>query len=201
MSSMIASASQPCIGIFLIVLLSLWLGANKIPPTQIPTIYTTKNKMTAQHKIYDAIIVGGGPAGLSAALGLSRICRPSILFDSGEYRNQGSIAMHTYLSRDGIHPEEFRATARREIEGKYSNYASVVKSTIVSVKNTEILPGYKGFEAVDESNKTYFGRKLVLATGSEDMLPTDIEGYKENWASHMYVSHLRLFTLRAYRLL
>ncbi|KAH7361337.1 hypothetical protein BKA66DRAFT_425682 [Pyrenochaeta sp. MPI-SDFR-AT-0127] len=142
--------------------------------------------MSTPHKIYDAIIVGGGPAGLSTALGLSRICRPTILFDSGEYRNQGSTAMHTYLTRDGIHPGEFRATARREIETKYSSYATFVNAKIVSVKNTDILPGYKGFEAVDSANRTYLGRKLVLATGSEDIFPTDIEGYKENWPSHIH---------------
>lgn len=141
--------------------------------------------MNAPQKIYDALIIGGGPAGLSTALGLSRICRPSILFDSGEYRNQGSTAMHTYLTRDGINPGEFRATARREIQDKYSAYATFADTKIVSVKNTEILPGYKGFEAVDSANKTYFGRKLVLATGSEDILPTEIDGYEENWATHM----------------
>jgi len=144
--------------------------------------------MAAPQKVYDAIIIGGGPAGLSAALGLSRICRSSILFDSGEYRNQGSTAMHTYLTRDGIDPGEFRLTGRREIERKYSAYATFVNNKIVSVKNTDILPDYKGFEAVDSTNTTYRGRKLVLATGTEDVLPSDIEGYKENWPSHMWVS-------------
>jgi thioredoxin reductase len=141
--------------------------------------------MAAPRKIYDAIIVGGGPAGLSTALGLSRLCRPSILFDSGEYRNQGATALHTYLTRDGINPGEFRATARREIEQKYSAYATFVNSKIVSVKKMDIQAGYQGFEAVDSANKMYFGRKLVLATGSEDILPTDIDGFKENWPSHM----------------
>jgi hypothetical protein len=149
------------------------------------TTDTRSDIMSTPQKIYDAIIVGGGPAGLSTALGLSRICRPTILFDSGEYRNQGSTAMHTYLTRDGIHPAEFRATARQEIQSKYSAYSTFAESKIVSIKNTEILPGYKGFEAIDSANKTYLGRKLVLATGSEDILPTDIEGYKENWATHM----------------
>nr|QSQ85910.1 reductase [Preussia typharum] len=142
--------------------------------------------MASPNKVYDAIIVGGGPAGLSAALGLSRICRPSILFDSGEYRNQGSTAMHTYLTRDGIHPGEFRANGRREIESKYSAYASFVNSKIVSVERREIMPGYTGFQAVDSANKTYLGKKLVLATGSEDILPTDIEGFKENWPEHIH---------------
>jgi thioredoxin reductase len=148
--------------------------------------------MSAPQKIYDAMIVGGGPAGLSTALGLSRICRPTILFDSSEYRNQGSTAMHTYLTRDGINPGEFRAIARLEIQSKYSAYSTFVESKIVSIKNTEILPGYKGFEAIDSSDNIYLSRKIVLATGSEDILPMDIEGYKENWATHMYFSRLEL---------
>lgn len=134
--------------------------------------------------IYDALIIGGGPGGLSAALALARVCRTSIVFDSGEFRNQGAQAMHTFLSRDGVNPEEFRATARKQM-AKYSDQVSLVKSKIVQVEHTEILPGYKGFQAVDSSNQTFVGRKLVLATGTEDILPTDIEGYQENWPSHM----------------
>ncbi|KAL2135471.1 hypothetical protein VTI74DRAFT_8330 [Chaetomium olivicolor] len=146
----------------------------------------TGTAVAAGPKIYDALIVGGGPAGLSAALALARVCRTSIVFDSGEYRNQGSQAMHTFLSRDGIHPEQFRNTARQQIHEKYSGQVSFMKSKVVRISNTEILPGYKGFEAVDSANHTFQGRKLVLATGTEDLLPTDVEGYRDNWPEHIY---------------
>jgi thioredoxin reductase len=122
---------------------------------------------------------------VSAALALARVCRTSILFDSGEYRNQGAKEMHTFLSRDSINPEKFRNTARRQIQDKYSAQLSFMQTKIVGITNTEILPGYKGFEAVDSTNQTFQGRKLVLATGTEDLLPTDVEGYKENWPEHM----------------
>jgi thioredoxin reductase len=145
----------------------------------------TPAAVAAGPKIYDALIVGGGPAGLSVALALARVCRTSILFDSGEYRNQGALEMHTFLSRDGINPEEFRATARRQIQDKYSAQVSFKNTKIVRITNAEILPGYKGFEAVDSTNQTFQGRKLVLATGTEDLLPTDVEGYRENWPEHM----------------
>lgn len=135
--------------------------------------------------IYDALVIGSGPAGLSTALTLARVCRSSIVFDSGEYRNRGAKEMHTYLSRDGIPPETFRSIARQQIEEKYSNEVSFMATKIVAVSNTEILPGYKGFRAVDSSNRTFLGRKLVLATGTEDIIPTDIEGYAENWPHHM----------------
>ncbi|KAK4068265.1 uncharacterized protein Triagg1_7508 [Trichoderma aggressivum f. europaeum] len=137
--------------------------------------------------IYDALVIGGGPAGLSSALTLARVCRTSIVFDSSEYRNNDAKEMHTFLSRDGIAPRSFRNIARGQIREKYSDQVSFMDTKIVSVSNTEILPGYKGFQAVDSSNNTYLGRKLVLATGVEDILPTDIEGYKENWPQHMQV--------------
>ncbi|PTB62199.1 FAD/NAD(P)-binding domain-containing protein [Trichoderma citrinoviride] len=137
--------------------------------------------------VYDALVIGSGPAGLSSALTLARVCRSSIIFDTGEFRNQGAKEMHTFLSRDGIPPEKFRSIARQQIEDKYSDHVTFVPAKIVAVSNTEIVPGYKGFQAVDSLNNTYLGRKLVLATGVEDVLPTDIEGYKENWPQHMQV--------------
>jgi thioredoxin reductase len=147
----------------------------------------TSTAAAAGPKIYDALIIGGGPAGMSAALALARVCRTSILFDSGEYRNQGAPEMHTFLSRDGIPPEQFRATARQQIQDKYSAQVEFMKSRVVRISNTEILQGYKGFEAVDSANQTFRGRKLVLATGTEDLLPKDdeVEGYKDNWPEHM----------------
>nr|A0A1U9YHZ1.1 RecName: Full=Thioredoxin reductase verT; AltName: Full=Verticillin biosynthesis cluster protein T [Clonostachys rogersoniana]AQZ42157.1 putative thioredoxin reductase [Gliocladium sp.] len=135
--------------------------------------------------IYDALIIGGGPAGLAASLALARVCRTSMLFDSGEYRNEGAKEMHTFLSRDGIPPHDFRATCLQQLE-KYKDYAYVTNTKITDIANTDVAPGLKGFKAVDFTKKEFFGRKLVLATGTEDVLPTHIEGYKENWPVHIY---------------
>ncbi|KAJ4302530.1 hypothetical protein N0V88_002679 [Collariella sp. IMI 366227] len=97
-------------------------------------------------KVFDAVIIGGGPAGLSAALALARVCRTSVVFDSGEYRNHGVEEMHTYLSRDGTNLERFRATARQQIQDKYSAQVTFIKNKIVRVSNNEITPGYKGHQ-------------------------------------------------------
>ena len=65
--------------------------------------------------IYDAIIVGGGPAGLSAALVLGRCGRRVLVCDSRRYRNECSHAMHGYLTRDGLPPAELLRIAREEL--------------------------------------------------------------------------------------
>lgn len=53
--------------------------------------------------LFDALIIGGGPAGLSTALALGRVCRSALVFDSRTYRNSGVQAMHTVLSRVSLH--------------------------------------------------------------------------------------------------
>jgi thioredoxin reductase len=67
--------------------------------------------------IYDAGIVGGGPAGLSAALLLARSQRRVAVFNHGKPRNHAARAVHGYLGLDGIKPHELRARAVKECEG------------------------------------------------------------------------------------
>lgn len=66
--------------------------------------------------MYDVIIVGGGPAGLSAALALGRMLRTTLVLDSGEPRNAPAQHMHNVLSRDGFPPEELRRVGRQQLE-------------------------------------------------------------------------------------
>ena len=134
--------------------------------------------------IFDALIVGGGPAGLSAALGLARVLRTALVFDSGKYRNEGVTAMHNVLSRDGTPPAEFRQIARSQIEDKYPNI-HFSNTKVQNASQVDIGDGYMGYQLTDIHDNIYQGRKLILALGSEDVLPTNIEGYKENWPSHM----------------
>lgn len=135
--------------------------------------------------LFDSLIVGGGPAGLSAALALGRVARTALVIDSGLYRNEGVTAMHTVLSRDGENPTEFRKTAIEQIK-KYPAI-QFQAADVIEIKQTQVDANYTGFQATDSQNRTWTGRKLVLATGTEDVLPEDIPGYKENWPEHMYV--------------
>ena len=66
---------------------------------------------------YDVVVIGGGAAGLSAALVLSRARRKVLVVDAGEPRNAPATHMHGYLSRDGMPPAELLATGRSEVDG------------------------------------------------------------------------------------
>ncbi|NUK65680.1 FAD-binding protein, partial [Streptomyces lunaelactis] len=66
-------------------------------------------------EVYDVVVVGGGTAGLSAALILGRSRRSVLVVDAGEPRNAPAAHMHGYLSRDGMSPAEFLAVGRREV--------------------------------------------------------------------------------------
>jgi thioredoxin reductase len=111
------------------------------------------------------IIVGAGPAGLSAALMLGRCRRTVLICDSGRPRNTASHALHGYLTRDGIDPHQFLAIGRRELE----RYETVERSE-VAVIDAECEDSGR-FRVVLESGSIVRSRKLLVATGVCDNLP------------------------------
>ncbi|MEO7802576.1 MAG: NAD(P)/FAD-dependent oxidoreductase [Ginsengibacter sp.] len=127
--------------------------------------------------IYDVIIIGGGPAGLNAAVVLGRCLRKVLLFDSGKQRNLYSHGMHNYLTRDNIRPGKFLELSRVETE-KYG----------VQYRNLEITKAKKVddiFEVTDKNNKKHYSKKLILATGLSDILPK-LTGAKELYGKSMH---------------
>ena len=107
----------------------------------------------------DVVIVGGGPAGLSAALILGRSRRAVLVCDTGHPRNYASHAMHGYLSRDGMPPSEFLAAARRDL-AKYSS----VELRDVEVTSAGCRPDGR-FDVTLATGECIRTRKLLVATG------------------------------------
>lgn len=113
--------------------------------------------------MYDVLIVGGGPAGLSAAMLLGRCMRKVALFDTGEYRNSYSHAMNGFITRDGTPPQEFLRLGRKDLE-KYE-VAFRQKRIVKIIKEGDV------FQATDEDDQVYLSRKMLLATGLCDRWP------------------------------
>jgi thioredoxin reductase len=119
---------------------------------------------------YDVIVVGGGPAGLSAALVLARACRTILVCDGGRPRNAAAQALHGFLTRDGTPPSELRRLAREEL-ARYDT----VEIRDVDVHDASCEPD--GFSVTLASGDVCRSRKLMLATGVLDYVP-DIEGIR-----------------------
>ncbi|MFF4575540.1 NAD(P)/FAD-dependent oxidoreductase [Streptomyces sp. NPDC001410] len=111
---------------------------------------------------YEVVVVGGGAAGLSAALVLGRARRRTLVVDAGEPRNAPSAHMQGYLSRDGMSPAEFLAVGREEI-ARYG--VELVRDRVVDATGDE------DFTVVLASGRTVSARQLVVATGLKDKLP------------------------------
>ncbi|KIM94347.1 hypothetical protein OIDMADRAFT_45758 [Oidiodendron maius Zn] len=110
---------------------------------------------------YDVVIVGGGPAGLSALSGLSR-------------------NMHDVIGNDGTAPAAFREKARNQIS-KYPT-ANMKNGTVISIVSVN---NGSSFITTDDSGQNYTSRKIVLATGLVDVLP-DTPGLKDAWSRGIY---------------
>ncbi|KAK5686705.1 hypothetical protein LTR17_026904 [Elasticomyces elasticus] len=129
--------------------------------------------------IFDVIIIGSGPAGLSAALALSRVNRTVAIFGSQVYRNAKSNHAHSILSRDHTHPDTIRRVGREQIE-VYGTTRFVEKAV---VKARQIDTGL--LEVEDADGNSWQSRKVILATGVEDVM-MDIEGYSDCWGSDIW---------------
>jgi thioredoxin reductase len=123
---------------------------------------------------YDVLVIGGGAAGLSGALVLSRARRRVLVVDAGQPRNGPAAHMHGYLSRDGLPPAELLAAGREEVIG----YGGEILSGAV----TELVRGgASGFWVLLADGRRFSARRLLVATGLRDELP-DIPGLRERWA-------------------
>jgi thioredoxin reductase len=118
---------------------------------------------------YDVAIIGGGPAGLSAALVLGRARRRVVIVDAGTPRNAPAAHMQGFLSRDGMPPADLLRAARAEVR-RYG----------VEIVEDRVLDAMAGFSLRLAGGRTIETRQVLLATGAADDLP-DVVGARERW--------------------
>lgn len=134
----------------------------------------------------DVLILGAGPAGLTAAITLARQVQSSIVLDDGTYRNDPAEYMHLIPGFDHVSPEHFRKAAKENMLSNYEQHISIQMANISSADKDESTGQ---FTLKDDAGKEWQGKKLILANGIEDVFPP-IEGYGACWGKAMYVSQL-----------
>lgn len=127
---------------------------------------------------FDVAIVGGGPAGLNAALVLGRARRTVALFDNSQPRNKVTHASHGFITRDGIEPAEFRRIAYEEV----LRYPTVQHwgTEVKDIRRTE-----EGFQVDTLAGEQIHAGKVVLSGGLREELP-EIEGIKDYYGKSLF---------------
>ena len=129
-------------------------------------------------QVLDAIIIGGGPAGLSAALVLGRCLRRVLICDAGHPRNEPARIFNGFLSRDGSTPKEFLEICRDQLRRYETIEFRRVKVVDVAREDCQ-------FTAILETGERVTGRMLLLATGLVDELP-QIENFRQFYGSTVH---------------
>jgi thioredoxin reductase len=128
--------------------------------------------------IHDAVVVGGGPAGLAAATWLARYRRDVVLVDAGEQRARRVEWSHGYLGRDPQRPLDLVATARAQLLG-YSTASEIVGSIVDARRDGE------RFVLRLDDGRELSALRVVLATGVVDAFP-DIDGFAEHYGASAF---------------
>jgi thioredoxin reductase len=122
---------------------------------------------------YDAIVIGGSFAGLSAATYIARARRKVLVIDAGSPRNRFSPAAHGFLGQDGVAPADILATARAQLSA-YPTVEFLAGKALSAQKTAD------GFSVETDTGRAVESAKLVITSGRSDILP-DIPGLKDRW--------------------
>jgi thioredoxin reductase/SAM-dependent methyltransferase len=130
---------------------------------------------------YDVVVIGGGAAGLSGALALTRARRSVLVVDAGAPRNAPAEGVHNYLGREGTPPAELIAAGRAEVAGYGGEIRSGTVTTLARIDDGGLPPtGGPRFRVGLVDGRTVLARRLLVATGLVDELP-DVPGLADRW--------------------
>lgn len=133
----------------------------------------------APDAIFDAVVVGGGPGGLSAALWLARYRRKALLVDAGEHRNRWTEQAHGYLGSDPVDPAVLLGRARSQL-GRYDT-AACVQDSVTAIRRS----AGDGFTVELTGGTPVAARRIVLATGVRDEFPA-VEGFFDHYGASVF---------------
>ncbi|MGY0501314.1 NAD(P)/FAD-dependent oxidoreductase [Nocardia sp. FBN12] len=133
--------------------------------------------MTQLNDSYDVVVLGGGAAGLNAALMLARSRRSVAVIDAGAPRNAPAQGVHGLLGREGMSPLELLELGRAEVRG-YGGH--VVSGQVVAVGRAADSSDIDEFAVTLADGRTVAAQRILVATGLADELP-DVPGLREHW--------------------
>jgi thioredoxin reductase len=137
------------------------------------------NETVDSELVYDAIICGGSYAGLSAAMGLGRALRKTLVIDSGYPRNRMSPAANNLFSRDGSSPEVIKNETLHQLQA-YKEFLSMKQGEVVEITKNE-----SQYRVKLSSGESFSSKFIVIASGLVDQLQ-DIEGLEPLWGRGVY---------------
>lgn len=128
--------------------------------------------------MYDVIVIGGGYAGMAAALQLARARRKVLIVDAGQRRNRFATHSHGFLGQDGVDPAKIAATARQQLQA----YPTLewIEGLVAQASGQK-----DDFSVTLQDGTTHRGRRLLFATGVADELP-QIKGLAERWGKYVH---------------
>ncbi|MGO1284798.1 MAG: NAD(P)/FAD-dependent oxidoreductase [Brachybacterium sp.] len=146
------------------------------------TAPVTPDSLALTDDLLDAVVIGGGAAGLNGALMLARSRRSVVVIDSGDPRNAPAEGIHALLGNEGTPPAEYLERGRAEVR-QYGGV--IVPGTVTSVRAAEpSADGDLRFTVDLADGRRLTARRLLIATGIRDGLP-DIPGLAEHWGRNL----------------
>lgn len=131
--------------------------------------------------LYDCIVIGAGPAGLSASLFLARYLRRTLTFHHNSPRNEYAHGVHGFLGHHGIRPAELLARGRDEV----TTHGGLIIEACVTAVEAVSPDHFRVFAGNGTTQRSFDARRLLLATGLRDLTP-DCPGFREFYGASVF---------------